>query len=74
MIVTVTLNPGLDLTYTVTESSVGEVDVHRATTATLEASGKGVNVSRALHTNGIETVAVVARWTSTSPTDDSVTV
>ena len=59
MIVTLTLNPGLDLTYTLTESSVGEVDVHRAATATLEASGKGVNVSRALHTNRIETVAVV---------------
>jgi 1-phosphofructokinase len=59
MIVTLTLNPGLDLTYTLTESTVGEVDVHRATTATLEASGKGVNVSRALHTNGIDTVAVV---------------
>ena len=65
MIVTLTLNPGLDLTYTVTESSVGEVDVHRATTATLEASGKGVNVSRALHTNGIETVAVVPLGGST---------
>ena len=59
MIVTLTLNPGLDLTYTLTESAVGEVDVHRATTATLEASGKGVNVSRALHTNGIDTVAVL---------------
>jgi 1-phosphofructokinase len=59
MIVTLTLNPGLDLTYTLTESSVGEVDVHRATTATLEASGKGVNVSRALHANGIATIAVL---------------
>jgi 1-phosphofructokinase len=65
MIVTLTLNPGLDLTYTLTESSVGEVDVHRATTATLEASGKGVNVSRALHTNGVETVAVVPLGGST---------
>jgi 1-phosphofructokinase len=65
MIVTLTLNPGLDLTYSVTESSVGEVDVHRATTATLEASGKGVNVSRALHTNGIETLAVLPLGGST---------
>ena len=40
MIVTLTLNPGLDLTYTVTESAVGEVDVHRAPSATLEASGQ----------------------------------
>lgn len=59
MIVTLTLNPGLDLTYTLSESSVGEVDVHRATTATMEASGKGVNVSRALHANGFRTIAVL---------------
>ena len=59
MIVTLTLNPGLDLTYTLTESAVGQVDVHRATAATMEASGKGVNVSRALHANGIDTVAVL---------------
>jgi 1-phosphofructokinase len=65
MILTLTLNPALDLTYTIRESSVGEVDVHRASTATLEASGKGVNVSRALHTNGIETVAVVPLGGST---------
>ena len=65
MIVTLTLNPALDLTYTVMESSVGEVDVHRATAATLEASGKGVNVSRALHTNGFETVAVLPLGGST---------
>jgi 1-phosphofructokinase len=65
MIVTLTLNPGLDLTYTLTESSVGQVDVHRAATATLEASGKGVNVSRALHVNGIETIAVLPLGGST---------
>ena len=58
MIVTLTLNPGLDLTYTLTEP-VGAVDVHRAASATIEASGKGVNVSRALHVNGIRTVAVL---------------
>lgn len=59
MIVTLTLNPSLDLTYSLTESSVGEVDVHRARTATLEASGKGVNVSRALHANAVATIAVL---------------
>ncbi len=58
MIVTLTLNPGLDLTYTLTEA-VGAVDVHRAAAATIEASGKGVNVSRALHANGIPTIAVL---------------
>lgn len=65
MIVTLTLNPGLDLTYSLDEPSVGAVDVHRATTATLEASGKGVNVSRALHINGIDTIAVLPLGGST---------
>lgn len=58
-IVTLTLNPALDLTYFLAEASVGEVDVHRATAAMVEASGKGVNVSRALHVNGVPTVAVL---------------
>lgn len=65
MIATLTLNPGLDLTYSLDESSVGEVEVHRATTSTIEASGKGVNVSRALHLNGIHTVAVLPLGGST---------
>lgn len=59
MIVTLTLNPSLDLTYTLAETAVGQVEVHRATTATIEASGKGVNLSRALHANGRRTVAVL---------------
>ena len=59
MIVTLTLNPSLDLTYHLGESSVGEVDVHRAASATIEASGKGVNVSRALHANGVGTIAIL---------------
>lgn len=59
MIVTLTLNPSLDLTYTLAETEVGQVEVHRATTATIEASGKGVNVSRALHANGRPTIAVL---------------
>ncbi|HET7397342.1 MAG TPA: 1-phosphofructokinase family hexose kinase [Intrasporangium sp.] len=58
MIVTVTLNPSLDLTYALGEAPLGEVDVHRAETSSLEASGKGVNVSRALHLAGVATVAV----------------
>lgn len=65
MIVTLTLNPGLDLTYMLTEPTVGEVDVHRATAATMEASGKGVNVSRALHANGVRTIAVLPLGGST---------
>ncbi len=65
MIVTLTLNPGLDLTYRLEESRVGEVEVHRARTATMEASGKGVNVSRALHANGVPTMAVLPLGGST---------
>jgi 1-phosphofructokinase len=65
VIVTLTLNPSLDLTYALAETRVGEVDVHRATSATMEASGKGVNVSRALHANGVRTVAVLPLGGST---------
>jgi 1-phosphofructokinase len=59
MIVTATLNPSLDLTYDLAEPTLGEVDVHRARTATIEASGKGVNVSRTLHMAGVATTAVL---------------
>lgn len=58
MIITVTPNPSLDLTYTLPDTAP-EVDVHRATHSTLEASGKGVNVSRALAKAGVRTVAVL---------------
>lgn len=59
MIVTVTLNPSLDLTYIVAEPSLGTVDVHRATASTVEASGKGVNVSRTLSRAGFASIAVL---------------
>jgi 1-phosphofructokinase len=59
VIVTVTLNPSLDLTYVLAESTLGEIDVHRAQTSSVEASGKGVNVSRTLHMAGVATVAVL---------------
>ncbi|CCH80009.1 putative 1-phosphofructokinase [Nostocoides japonicum T1-X7] len=59
MIVTVTLNPSLDLTYALEEATLGDVDVHRARTASVEASGKGVNVSRTLHAAGVSTLAVL---------------
>ena len=58
MIITVTPNPALDLTYALPDVASGEVDVHRATRSTLEASGKGVNVSRALAHAGLPTCAV----------------
>lgn len=59
MIVTLTLNPSLDLTYLLGERSLGAVDVHRARTSSVEASGKGVNVSRTLTLVGVPTVAVL---------------
>jgi 1-phosphofructokinase len=57
VIVTVTPNPSLDLTYSLLGAL--DEDVHRATSSTLEASGKGVNVSRALVRAGLPTTAVL---------------
>lgn len=57
MIVTVTLNPALDLTYTFADDA--QDDVQRAASSSLEASGKGVNISRALSNAGIPTCAVL---------------
>ncbi len=57
MIITVTPAPGLDRTYTAREYLEGRVN--RAQTSTVEASGKGVNVSRALAAAGSPTVAVL---------------
>lgn len=59
MIVTVTLNPSIDLTYTLGERALGEVEVHRARETTIEASGKGVNVSRTLNLAGAPTLAIL---------------
>ncbi len=57
MIVTVTLNPSLDRTLEVDSLERGAI--LRTSHPTLEAGGKGVNVTRALTINGIESVAVV---------------
>lgn len=57
MIVTVTPNPSLDRTYHVDELRLGEL--HRAGYEAVEASGKGVNVSRVLLGLGVSTVAVL---------------
>ncbi len=58
MIVTLTPNPGLDLTYQLTRAEA-DGDVQRAETCVLEASGKGVNVSRALTRAGAASCAVL---------------
>jgi 1-phosphofructokinase len=57
LIVTVTPNPSIDRTLRIPDLERGTV--MRATSATAEAGGKGINVSRALATQGLETVAVV---------------
>ncbi len=57
MIVTVTLNPSLDRTLEVDRLVRGSV--LRTSSPTLEAGGKGVNVTRALSANGIPSLAVL---------------
>ena len=56
MIVTVTPNPSIDRTLRVPVLVRGSV--HRATDTTAEAGGKGVNVARALATEGHEALAI----------------
>lgn len=57
MIVTVTPNPSIDRTVRVPRLVRGEVN--RSSMPSSEAAGKGLNVSRALHLHGIETLAVL---------------
>lgn len=57
MIVTVTPNPCIDRTIRLDRLVTG--GLNRAHSATSEAAGKGVNVSYALTTEGVETVAVL---------------
>jgi 1-phosphofructokinase len=57
MIITVTLSPSLDRTIEIPALDRGEVI--RATSSSVEAGGKGVNVSRALLANGVASVAVI---------------
>lgn len=59
MIVTVTLNPALDITHTV--ASLVPHSSHRVTDVGAQAGGKGINVARVLHTLGLPTVAVAYR-------------
>jgi 1-phosphofructokinase len=59
VIVTVTPSPSLDLTYVLPAALDPDTEVHRARTSSIEASGKGVNVSRALARMGVPTIAVL---------------
>jgi 1-phosphofructokinase len=71
VIITVTANPSLDLTYQLDDGpgSTGlsdpSVEVHRARSANLEASGKGVNVSRVLTLAGRPSTAILFAGGST---------
>ncbi|HET7479108.1 MAG TPA: 1-phosphofructokinase family hexose kinase [Rubrobacteraceae bacterium] len=56
MIVTLTPNPSLDLTYELEKVLLG--GVQRATEFSVEAGGKGINVSRNLVANGVASRAV----------------
>lgn len=55
-VVTLTPNPSLDLTYRVEDLAIGTVQ--RAENVTVEAGGKGVNVTRNLTRNGVSSKAV----------------
>ena len=57
LIVTVTPNPSIDRTLRIPPLERGAMI--RAASATAEAGGKGINVSRALATEGVETLAIV---------------
>ncbi len=57
MIVTLTPNPSLDRTLEVDRLERG--DVLRTSAPTLQAGGKGVNVTRALTANGVPSIAVL---------------
>ena len=57
MIVTVTPNPSIDRTFRVDRLVIG--GLNRAHTAFSEAGGKGVNISRALATEGVDSIAVL---------------
>ncbi|WCD93363.1 1-phosphofructokinase family hexose kinase [Microbacterium sp. nov. GSS16] len=56
MIVTVTPNPALDLTWHVASLTVG--DTHRADAGQVRAGGKGLNVARVAHAQGADTIAM----------------
>lgn len=65
MILTVTPNPAIDLTWRVARLQPGAT--HRVPTGASRAGGKGLNVARALHTTGHD---VVALTTAGGPTGE----
>lgn len=63
MIVTVTANPALDLTWQVASLHLG--DSHRADVGATRAGGKGLNVARVAHAHGASVVAVTTAGAQT---------
>lgn len=63
MIVTVTPNPSIDRTLTLPSPLIRGA-VHRITSVTDQAGGKGVNVARALTLAGVEAIAVLPACTN----------
>lgn len=61
MIVTVTPNPSFDRTLHLDAFEIGQV--HRAIDATVEAGGKGINVSRALALGGVASTCILPAGT-----------
>ena len=57
MIITVTLNPSIDRTISMTELKLGSVN--RCELTSVDPGGKGVNVSRALDAFGVKTYAIL---------------
>lgn len=55
-VLTVTLNPAVDVTYHLPDLTIGEV--HRVDQTCKRAGGKGLNVARVLHQLGIEVTAL----------------
>ncbi|MBN9193021.1 1-phosphofructokinase family hexose kinase [Microbacterium sp.] len=58
MIAAVTLNPAVDVTVEIERLHPGET--HRTATAVRRAGGKGVNVARVLHAQGLPAIAIAA--------------
>ncbi len=56
MILTVTANPALDMTWQLDRIEIGET--HRADTGAVRAGGKGLNVARVAHAQGFDVCAV----------------
>ena len=60
MIVTVTMNPSIDVSYPLTSFKLDTVN--RVAKVSKTAGGKGLNVTRVLHELGGEVIATGGKW------------